>query len=360
MVIDYTRGTVSARTRARTKRRRQRHWANLPDDELLDLRLCDLHDELSVERSQLAPRVQRLYDELERRGLRFRPHVWISSEWFSPDGVPGIAIPFFLAHPRLMRLEQKMMLKIEGGTAETCMKLLRHETGHAIDNAYRLHYRKRWRELFGSFAEKYPETYQPKPYSRHHVLHLDNWYAQAHPAEDFAETFAVWLRPRSGWRKQYKGWPALRKLQYVHELMQEIADEPAPVRSRKHVESLKDLKQTLRAYYHEKRMIYGVEWPDFFDDDLQKLFSDDERYADRPSAAQFMRSIRADVRRLVSKWTGEHPYTIDQVLRDMIDRCRELKMRLAIPQRQARTEAVIMVAVQTMNYLHNSRHRIAV
>ena len=26
-------------------------------------------------------------------------------------------------------------------------------------------------------------------------MHLDPWYAQSHPDEDFAETFAVWLTP---------------------------------------------------------------------------------------------------------------------------------------------------------------------
>src|SRR5690606_22025626 len=151
-----------------------------------------------------------------------------------PDGVPGIAVPFYLAHPRLMRLERDLMLEAEGAHEGTCLRILRHEAGHAIDNAYRLHRRKRWRELFGSFSEPYPDAYRPRPASRKYVQHLNGWYAQAHPAEDFAETFAVWMTPNYPWRRRYEGWPALEKLEYVDELMAEIADTTPPVRTRRH------------------------------------------------------------------------------------------------------------------------------
>ena len=87
--------------------------------------------------------------------------MWLSSEWFSPDGIPGIAIPFYLAHPRLRKLEHRQILEVEGGTEGECMRILRHEAGHAIDTAYRLHRRKRWREIFGSFSQPYPDSYRP-------------------------------------------------------------------------------------------------------------------------------------------------------------------------------------------------------
>jgi len=173
----------------------------LTDAQLLELRLCDLP--VRLERSLVHRRVKRLYGELQHRGLPFRPHVWLSSEWFAPDGVPGIAIPFYLAHPRLEKLEKKQMLEVEGGSELACMRILRHEAGHAIDSAYRLHFRKDWRKVFGSYAQPYPESYRPRPHSRNYVLHLDSWYAQSHPAEDFAETFAVWLTPNSRWRQRY-------------------------------------------------------------------------------------------------------------------------------------------------------------
>ena len=148
----------------------------------------------------LETRVDLLYDELDRAGVRFRPHVWLSYDWFTPDGVPGFAIPFYLAHRRLARIEHHQMLEVEGGSHSSCMKLLRHEAGHAIDNAYRLHWKKRWRESFGRFSQPYRTTYVPKPSSRQYVLNLDYWYSHSHPAEDYAETFAVWLQPGSKWR----------------------------------------------------------------------------------------------------------------------------------------------------------------
>ena len=185
------------------------------------MRFCDL--KLQIERTPLARRVRRLYRELDKRQIGFRPHVWLSEEWFSPDGVPGIAVPFYLAHPRLERLERRMMRNVEGGSAESAMRILRHEAGHAIDTAYRLRRRRRWREVFGPASLPYPDSYTARPGSRRYVQHLGDWYAQAHPCEDFAETFAVWLKPNSSWRRNYAQWPAFNKLEFVDELLGERA-----------------------------------------------------------------------------------------------------------------------------------------
>ena len=226
-------------------------WHRLTDEHLLDLRICDLT--LKIKGSFLEPHIKRLYSELNERGIRFKPHVWLSEEWFSPDGVPGIAIPFYLAHPRLMKLERKQMLEVEGGTDPECLRILRHEAGHALDTAFRLHFKRPWRELFGSFAQRYPDFYKPKPKSRKFVLHLPAWYAQAHPAEDFAETFAVWLTPRSRWRRRYKGWPALQKLEYIDDLMQDVAGTRPRNRTRTKVEPISELRTTLREHCRRKR-----------------------------------------------------------------------------------------------------------
>lgn len=337
---------------------RRRAWVSYHDEQLLDMRLCDLG--LRLDRSPLQPNIDQLYDELEQRGLRHKPHVWYSSEWFSPDGVPGIAAPFYLAHPRLMRLEYRQMLEVEGGTKQQCMRILRHEAGHAIDTAYRLHRRKRWREIFGRYGKPYPDSYRPKPASKSYVLHLEAWYAQAHPAEDFAETFAVWLAPRSGWRKRYQEWGrALRKLEYVDELMHEIAGRPAPVRSRSQIYALRDLKTTLRQHYRKKRKHYAVEaWDESFDRDLRRLFSADRRDSDSPSAARYLRDLRREIRQTVSEWTGAHIYTVDQVLQEMIDRARQLKLWLALPKHRAKTEAVMLLTVHTMHTMHVTRREI--
>jgi len=338
-------------------RRAKPKWVRYSDDKLLGVRLCDL--DLRIEGTWLQDRIARVHAELAERGIRFRPHYWLSTEWFTPDGVPGIAISFFLAHPRLMRLEAKMMLEAEGGKPEWCLRILRHEVGHAIDNAYRLHDRKDWRKHFGRFAQKYPQFYQPRPYSKRYVLHLDNWYAQSHPAEDFAETFAVWLTPNSKWRKRYAGWPALKKLEYVDGLMNEIAGTKALVRSRAKPEPMHRQESTLAEYYEKKRAVYGEAYPDFYDRDLRRLFSDASEKSGGEEAGRFLRRIRRELRRLVARWTGEHQYTIDQVLKEMIARCDELKLRVDRPEDQAKIEATILLSVQTMNYLHAGYHRLA-
>jgi len=348
---------MPSRSTSRNARREYR-WAKLTDERLLELRFCDLG--LTVESNHLKPHIRRLYDELDAKGLgRFHPHCWLSTEWFSPDGIPGIAIPFYLAHPRLKRLEKKQVLQVEGGTTASLMRILRHEAGHAIDTAYRLHFRKDWRDTFGSFTEPYPETYKPKAGSRNYVTHLPWWYAQAHPAEDFAETFAVWLAPGSRWRQRYKGWPALRKLEAVDAMMRDIADTPPKVRRRARPEQIDKVRTTLGEHYLEKRMRYADSFPDFFDADLRKIFSNDARYASRPTAASFLREHRPELRDAVARWTGAHAYTIDQVLRDMIDRSKELRLRLALPKHQARQDAMLMLTVQTMNYLQGGHQPVA-
>jgi hypothetical protein len=323
---------------------------------LLDLRLRDLH--LKIEGTWLAPRIERVLDELERRRLRFRPHFWLTEEWFTPDGVPGVGVPFYLAHPRLRRLEEKMMLDVEGGAHDWCMRILRHEVGHAIDNAYMLHRKRSWQQIFGRYTAPYPNFYQPRPYSKRFVLHLDYWYAQSHAAEDFAETFAVWLTPGSQWRRRYAGWPALKKLLFVDQLMREIAGRKPVVTTRETVAPLRDLRTTLRKHYLRKQARYGGEHPGFYDRDLRRLF--EEHAEGTPErAARFLRRVGPDLRRMVARWTGEYQYRIDQVLRDMIDRCRELRLVVTRPENESLLQAAVLLTVQTMNFLHSGRHRLA-
>lgn len=341
----------------RHRGRQQPEWADWTDVELLDMRICDLG--VKLEGTRLEQRIAQLFKELESRDLRFRPHCWLSDEWFTPDGIPGIAIPFYLAHPRLERLERKQMLEVEGGSKASCLRILRHEVGHALDNAYRLHRRRVWQQVFGKTSQPYPKHYTPKPYSKAYVQHLDMWYAQAHPAEDFAETFAVWLKPRSPWRSQYDGWPALRKLEFVSEIMEEVSHKKPKVVSREHVDPVRTIRKTLREHYDDKKERYGIGHPTFFDRDLLKLFSDAPEHSKKLSAAVFLRRSRRELRQAICEWTGEHQYTIDQVLNEMIDRCREIKLRLRGAESQTKRNVLVMLTVQTMNYLHGGRHRVA-
>ncbi len=230
-----------------------------------------------------------------RAKLRVRPHCWLSDDWFSPDNIPGIAVPFYMAHPRLMRLERNQMLEVEGGTKKWCMRIMRHEAGHAIDTAFRLHRRKKYRNTFGNYRDPYPDYYRPKPSSKSFVLHLEPWYAQSHPAEDFAETFAVWLNPRSGWRKQYAGWKALKKIEFVDSLMQEIAGSPAKIKCRVAVDPVRQIKKTLRDHYGERHSRYGTEFPKSFDHDLTKLFPQTTKSRSSKTAAEFLQENRVDL-----------------------------------------------------------------
>jgi Putative zinc-binding metallo-peptidase len=332
-------------------------WTTLSDEKLLEVRMCDLH--VAIEGTELEPRIAQMNAELEGRGLIFKPHYYLSDEWFTPDGVPGIAIPFYLAHPRLAKLEQNQMLEVEGGDAASCLRILRHEAGHAIDNAYQLRRRPIRRRLFGNPATEYPEYYTPKPYSKSFVQHLDHWYAQSHPDEDFAETFAVWLDPQGMWATRYAGWPAQRKLEYMDKLMRELARKRPAVTTRRTVDPLSRLKKTLGEHYRKKREHYGLDHPDFYESDLRNLFSDAPQYAKNMSAARFVRRIRRDVRSTVASFTDSYQYTIDQLLSKIMDRCRELNLRLTDSEEATKIDFMVFLTVQTMNYLHSGRHRVA-
>jgi len=331
-------------------------WVSLPDEQLLDIRICDLN--LRIPGTDLNKCVRQLSRELQSHGLVFRPHIWLSDDWYSPDGVPGLAAPFYMGHPRLAKLEMNQMLEVEGGSFDGCMRILRHETGHAIENAYHLRRRRSRQKMFGKSSVRYPDCYLPKPYSKSFVLHLDMWYAQSHPDEDFAETFAVWLTPGSQWRERYVGWPALKKLEYMDGLMEELVGVPPIVIKKERVDPIGRLQKTLREHYQSKRKRYGLDYPNFYDRDLRRLFSGDPDKTDNPPAANFIRKFRKEVRRKVAEWTGEYQYTIDQVLRDMITHCRQRNLRLAIPEDRAKVDFTILLTVQTMNYLHGGRHRL--
>ena len=268
--------------------------------------------------------VEQVHGELYRRGLRFRPHTWFSTEWFSPDGVPGVAIPFFLAHPRLRRLESKLMGQAEGGSRPWRLRLLRHEVGHALDTAYGLRRRPDWRATFGRASLHYPRTYVVHPRSREHVLHLEHWYAQSHPTEDFAETFAVWLQPRARWRRDYAGWPALEKLEFVDRLMSEIASRPPRNRDRSRIASLDRNTRTLGEHYRRRAGEHHYDDAHRYDAWLRRAFRSAPTH-DR-FAARLLRDAAATLRNELERRTGEHRYLIGEVLRMLQRRAARLAL----------------------------------
>src|SRR5438067_482362 len=264
-------------------------WVNLTDEELLEQRISQLG--LKLEATELQPLIQQLYQKLSQKGLVFHPPRPIGDEWFVPVGIPAIFIPFLLGHERLRKLERRMVLEVEGESAEWFMRLMRHEAAHAYAYAYQLHRKRKWQRTFGlTSADETPQFYRPRPYSRSYVVHLDHWYAQSHPDEDFAETFAVWLTPGLDWRARYKGWKALRKLEYLDELMRSLAGIP-PVHPREYrVADYDCLNIKLKTYYARKRKLCEDSYPDFYDNDLKQLFAAGPEVSGRLKASAYLRA----------------------------------------------------------------------
>jgi hypothetical protein len=332
-------------------------WVALKDDELLKSRICDLR--VSIPGSELEARVAQLNEELAARGLVFRPACYLGDEWFSPEGFPAIAIPFYLAHPRLKTLELHQMLEVEGGTPQWCQQLLRHECGHAVDHAYRFSSSDKWRAVFGSpDAEYTPETYRPRPYSKSFVRHLPNWYAQAHPDEDFAETFAVWLSmPPEEWRKQYRGWKAIEKLEFVNTLVDEAKSKPSKRPRGRLISEAGKLRKTLERYYAQRRKHYAEDFPDFYDADLRALFANGDPKGQ--PASRTMRRNRAALVASIVRWTGQHKYTVDMLVRKLIERSQKLGLTTPSAPDQARLlfELAAYLATLVTNHLHTGRFK---
>jgi len=330
-------------------------WIALKDDELLGWRICDLG--VRIAGSELEGRVAQFYEELAARGLAFRPVCYLGDEWFSPANVPAIALPFYLAHPRLKTLELHQMLEVEGGTPEWCQQLLRHECGHAIDHAYRFSSREDWRAIFGSPETEYaPETYQPRPYSKGFVRHLPNWYAQAHPDEDFAETFAVWLAMTpEQWREHYRGWKALEKLEFVHSLVEEAKGHPPKVKRGRRLSDASKLRKTLARYYSERRKLYAEDFPDFYDADLRVIFGNGVPNGE--AAARVMRRNRAALVSSIVRWTGQRKYTVDMLVRKLIQRCQELGLTTTPDHARQSFELAAYLSAMVTNYLHTGRFK---
>jgi len=318
----------------------QRGWARLSDQQLLRMRFSDLR--LTLTNPRLKRGIERLYAELKAAGINFRPHCWLSEEWFSPDGIPGIAIPFYLAHPRLRALEWRMMREVEGGNANWLMRILRHEAGHAIDSAFRLRRRRRWREVFGPASLPYPDSYRPRPGSRRYVQHLGAWYAQSHPTEDFAETFAVWLSGAQ-WRRAYREWPALTKLEYVNELMGELRGQTPPVHSRAFIEPVREDTRTLGQHYRHRLARNARGRARLLDEALRRTFTPNKRTVRSIGAATYMRRSKAATRRAAALRLDVSEYLIHQVMRMVIGRAAELRLYLRTSQREARRDVERLV-----------------
>ena len=315
---------------------------------------------LSLEGTPIQACIDQVLGELEEKGLFFRPHFWLAEEFYCPEDIPGVGIPFYLADPKLMALEEKMMLEVEGRDPKQALRILRHEVGHAIEHAYYL-YRKRNRiKVFGKSSEKYPDEFIPRPYSKSFVHNIAKGYGQSHPDEDFAETFAVWLDPKSNWRTKYRKWPAIKKLEFMDELMGSLKGKIPPNRSKAKVDPIHRIKKTLKQYYDKKRERFGLDQSfAVYDRDLKKLFVKSKGEPGEISAAEFLERNRKNIRKRVSYWTGQYRYAVDEVITEIIHRCKQINMVLMQDEDQSLRDALVMVSVMTMDHLHKGGFEVA-
>ena len=329
----------------------------ISDESLLHLRMCDLN--LTIQGTWLESCIKQLYQELTQKQFPFMPVCYLGDEWFSPDGYPVIAIPFYLAHPRLIQLEQKMMLEVEGGSAAECMQLLRHECGHAVAHAFGLTRRIKWRKIFGSPDKPYQDFYRYRPYSKSFVHHLKDWYAQSHPEEDFAETFAVWLTPESNWRMRYLDWPAIKKLQYVDCLIPSLKlNKETSHKSAPYPYQTDALTRMLKTHYDHRKKLYVEEKEDYFDQDLKRIFC--QSMGKDPGgikASAFITKNRKTILASASKWTTERKFMTKRLLTKLTIRCRILHLVVAGDPAATLVDLVTFFTSLISNYIFTSRFK---
>jgi Putative zinc-binding metallo-peptidase len=319
-------------------------------ERLMRSRISDLG--LHVEGSEIEPLVQRLYEELDRAGLKFKPPIYLTDEWGCPEGVPIIGVPFYLARPELSRIEEEIGEDLE--TSDESMMYLRHEAGHAFNYAYVLYEEEEWHRIFGPYSRPYMENFKPNPFSREYVRHIAGWYAQKHPDEDFAETFAVWLDPKSDWRDEYRGSPALAKLEYVDRVAKRFGDQPPKIQPRKRDEPVEEMRYTVSDYYAH-RQESRLQIPRWFDGDLKQLFETEKKDGHSP-AEPLLREKRHDVIAEVSYWTGVQMGIVRSLVDHLLERISALDLQVIESDRQRYVISFIaMVTTLATNYLRHEQ-----
>lgn len=316
---------------------------------LLGRRISELG--LQIRGSRVERLVDELYRELGARGIAFRPPVYLSDEWGCPDGTPLIGVPFYIVDPKLERIEAEMSGGVEDD--REAMRYLRHECGHAVNYAFQLYERDDWQRTFGKFSRPYRQRYRADPFSRLYVRHILGWYAQKHPDEDFAETFAVWLTPGIDWQSEYAGWPALEKLRYVDRLMSEIRDlhpeAPVPTPDDMPVEAM---TYTVAEHYDSDGERIPLDDPRQFDVDLRRIFASGEQAPAGMRADVFIKRHYREILLRLSYWTGENPAVVRLLIDHLVARAAQLGLRVSGLEAATLIELTAFGAAVVMNYRH--------
>jgi hypothetical protein len=319
-------------------------------EQLMRSRISDL--DLRLEGSDLEPLTHRLYEELDRAGLQFKPPIYLTDEWGCPEGVPIIGVPFYLARPELSRIEKEIEESLE--TSDESMMYLRHEAGHAFNYAYVLYEEEEWHKVFGPYSRPYIDNFRPNPFSREYVRHIAGWYAQKHPDEDFAETFAVWLDPASNWREEYADSPALAKLEYVDRVMHQTGNQPPKVQPRERDAPVEEMRYTVSDYYAHRREA-KLQIPRWFDGDLKQLFETAATEGYIP-AQPLLREKRHDVIAEVTYWTGVQMGVVRSLVDHLLERIASLNLTVLESDAQRYVISFIaMVTTLATNYLRHEQ-----
>jgi hypothetical protein len=319
---------------------------------------------LKIEGTPLEPVIAEIQRELEAVGLRrVRPHYYLTTEWIVHTDTVAVGIPFYLASADLTALHAEQTGHLEGAGRVELLRYLRHELGHVVNYAYQLYEREDWVKLFGSMTQPYEEEYRPEPFSRRFVRHLPGWYAQKHPDEDWAETFAVWMTPDSDWRSDYAGWPtALKKLDYCDRLMRELGDREPLVTDLDLEEDVANLDYPVAELYQDQTFPDTDGYPPGLDGALQAIFEDPGEpegasRAERRSAADLIRKWERELLANVFRWTGHFPERTRVLLRRLADRARELK-QVYPADREAQVVLALttLVTALAMNHVHRGTY----
>jgi hypothetical protein len=318
---------------------------------LLNSPLCLL--DVQIEGTLVEECIVQVQKELKQAGVHINLNFWISDEWFCPDGVTGIAIPFFLLDKDLIEIERESIGLVEGETKDWCLKLIRHEVAHALDNAYNLRSCEKRKSIFGDASIAYPTEYIRKPYSKSYVINLEDNYAQAHPEEDWAETFAVWLDPKSNWKETYKYWPALKKLQYVDQLIKSL-DKSKCITNNETVDEIATLSIRLKTYLKRKSKNINKYQTPLFGRNLNRIFST----GTKKQAASFLIEKEKEICQKVAKKTNQYHYIVRNVFKELKTECRTKGLTLKKSQRETQRDLELLLTSKTLSYIKQGKHKV--
>jgi len=328
---------------------------------LLSTRVCDLQLE---SQDVLAECLAQVGAELRAKGMTFVPQYYLGDDDFwTTDRAISVNIPWYLANSILWQMVNDHLFEY---TRDEVLMYLRHETGHAVNYAFELWKRKDWTQTFGDFRRSYRDVYNANPWSHDYVRHLHRagmyHYAQKHPDEDFAESFAVWLDPSSRWRRRYRDWQvAVTKLEYVDRIVDlEGACRGTPTNQRTGSQApYGEIKETVAEYFDINHALD----PDLaeYRKDLLDIFPRrSSRARGSQGALSAARFIQQHQRLMISKlggWIGDSDRrVIGKFLRQLQALCTY--EHLVVPENRRNEKLVDLTIVATWHVV-DGIHRLS-